>query len=143
VSRCTISRNSLTAAIPDPGDSVGERWDPSAPAGAVELVALTVGARKDLSRYGRWPLDACHCRVNGPCAIDGQSRDQAQWRLGVSRSRVALAWLLSQPGITAPIIGSAKPGHLAEAVAALSVTLNATDRAELEAPYVPHAASFY
>jgi aryl-alcohol dehydrogenase-like predicted oxidoreductase len=64
-------------------------------------------------------------------------------RLGISRSQVALAWLLSQPGITAPIIGSAKSGHLTDAVAALSVTLNAADRAELEAPYVPHAASFY
>ena len=64
-------------------------------------------------------------------------------RLGISRSQVALAWLLSQPGITAPIFGSAKPSHLTEAVAALSITLNATDRAELEAPYVPHAASFY
>jgi 1-deoxyxylulose-5-phosphate synthase len=64
-------------------------------------------------------------------------------RLGISRSQVALAWLLSQPGITAPIVGSAKPSYLAEAVAALSVTLDATDRAELEAAYVPHAASFY
>jgi len=64
-------------------------------------------------------------------------------RLGISRSQVALAWLLSRPGITSPVIGSAKTSHLAEAIAALSVTLNATDRAELEAPYVPHAASFY
>lgn len=64
-------------------------------------------------------------------------------RLGISRSQVALAWLLAQPGITSPIIGSAKPSHLAEAIAAVAVTLNATDRAELEAPYVPHVASFY
>ena len=41
-------------------------------------------------------------------------------RLGISRSQVALAWLLSRPGITAPIIGSAKPTHLTDAVAALS-----------------------
>jgi len=64
-------------------------------------------------------------------------------RLALSRSQVALAWLLSQPGITAPIVGSGKSSHLAEAIAALSVTLSATDRAELEAPYVPHAESFY
>jgi 1-deoxyxylulose-5-phosphate synthase len=64
-------------------------------------------------------------------------------RLGISRSQVALAWLLSRPGVTAPIIGSAKPAHLAEAVAATSITLDSADCAELEAPYVPHAGSFY
>jgi aryl-alcohol dehydrogenase-like predicted oxidoreductase len=64
-------------------------------------------------------------------------------RLGISRSQVVLAWLLSRPGVTAPIIGSAKPEHLNDAVAALSVKLTAADCAELEAPYVPHAASFY
>lgn len=64
-------------------------------------------------------------------------------RLGISRSQVALAWLLSRPGITAPIIGSAKPAHLEDAVAALSVSLSAQDCAELEASYIPHATSFY
>jgi aryl-alcohol dehydrogenase-like predicted oxidoreductase len=64
-------------------------------------------------------------------------------RLGITPSRVALAWLLSRPGVTAPIIGSAKAEHLRDAVAALSVRLAAEDCAELEAAYVPHAASFY
>ena len=64
-------------------------------------------------------------------------------RLGISRPQVALAWLLSRPGVTAPIIGSAKPAHLTDAIAALSVRLSPDDCAELEAPYVPHAASFY
>lgn len=64
-------------------------------------------------------------------------------RLGISRSQVALAWLLSRPGVTAPIVGSAKPTHLAEAVAALAIRLSPADCAELESSYVPHAASFY
>ena len=64
-------------------------------------------------------------------------------RLGISRSQVALAWLLSRPGVTAPIVGSAKSAHLADAVAALSVRLSPEDCAELEALYLPHAASFY
>jgi 1-deoxyxylulose-5-phosphate synthase len=64
-------------------------------------------------------------------------------RRGLSRSQVALAWLLSRPGVTAPIIGSAKPNHLSEAVAALSVKLDPSECAELEASYIPHAASFY
>lgn len=54
------------------------------------------------------------------------------------RAQVALAWLLHKPGITAPIVGASKPGHLDDAVAALSVTLSADEIAALEAPYVPH-----
>jgi 1-deoxyxylulose-5-phosphate synthase len=57
---------------------------------------------------------------------------------GVSAAQVALAWLLGQPGITAPIIGATKRHHLEEAVSALDVTLTPVDCARLEAPYVPH-----
>jgi aryl-alcohol dehydrogenase-like predicted oxidoreductase len=57
---------------------------------------------------------------------------------GVPRAQVALAWLLQQPGITAPIIGASRPGHLDDAVAALALHLAADEIAELERPYVPH-----
>jgi aryl-alcohol dehydrogenase-like predicted oxidoreductase len=57
---------------------------------------------------------------------------------GVPRAQVALAWLLQQPGIASPIIGASRPGHLGDAVAALSVKLTADECAVLEAPYVPH-----
>jgi aryl-alcohol dehydrogenase-like predicted oxidoreductase len=57
---------------------------------------------------------------------------------GVSRAQLALAWLLGTPGVTAPIIGASKPQHLLDAVAALSVSLSAEERAALEAPYQPH-----
>jgi aryl-alcohol dehydrogenase-like predicted oxidoreductase len=57
---------------------------------------------------------------------------------GVPRAQVALAWLLHKPVITAPIVGASKPGHLEDAVAALSVKLSAEEVAALEAPYVPH-----
>jgi aryl-alcohol dehydrogenase-like predicted oxidoreductase len=57
---------------------------------------------------------------------------------GVPRAQVALAWLLSKPVITAPIIGASKPGHLEDAVAALSLKLSPEEVAALEAPYVPH-----
>ncbi len=60
-------------------------------------------------------------------------------RRGVPRAQVALAWLLAQPGITAPIIGATKLGQLDDAVAALSLALSKEEIAELEAPYVPHA----
>jgi aryl-alcohol dehydrogenase-like predicted oxidoreductase len=58
---------------------------------------------------------------------------------GIPRAQVALAWVLQKPGITAPIIGASKMGHLDDAVAALSVKLTAEEIAELEGAYVPHA----
>jgi aryl-alcohol dehydrogenase-like predicted oxidoreductase len=60
---------------------------------------------------------------------------------GTGRAQVALAWMLTKPAITAPIVGATKPQHLADAIAALTVTLTAEDIAALEAPYVPHAIS--
>ena len=59
-------------------------------------------------------------------------------RRGVPRAQVALAWLLAQPGITAPIVGATKLSQLDDAVAALSLALSKEEMAELEAPYVPH-----
>ncbi|GBQ28045.1 aldo/keto reductase [Gluconacetobacter azotocaptans] len=57
---------------------------------------------------------------------------------GVPRAQVAMAWLLQQPGVTAPIVGASKPGHLDDAQAALSLTLDDAEIAALEAPYIPH-----
>jgi len=57
---------------------------------------------------------------------------------GIPRAQVALAWLLSRPAVTAPIVGASKPHHLEDAVAALSVNLALDEIAALEEPYVPH-----
>jgi len=57
---------------------------------------------------------------------------------GVSRAQVALAWMLSKPVITAPIIGASKPGHLEDAVAAISLDLSKEELDALETPYHPH-----
>jgi aryl-alcohol dehydrogenase (NADP+) len=51
---------------------------------------------------------------------------------------VALAWMLAKPGITAPIIGTSKPHHLADAVGALSLKLSEEEIKRLEEPYKPH-----
>jgi 1-deoxyxylulose-5-phosphate synthase len=58
---------------------------------------------------------------------------------GVPRAQVALAWLLTKPVVTAPIIGASKPHHLDDAVAALSLELTPDEIAALEEPYVPHS----
>jgi 1-deoxyxylulose-5-phosphate synthase len=60
---------------------------------------------------------------------------------GVPRAQVALAWVLSKPAVTAPIVGASKPGHLEDAVAALSLKLTAEEVTALEEPYVPHPVS--
>jgi aryl-alcohol dehydrogenase-like predicted oxidoreductase len=57
---------------------------------------------------------------------------------GVPRAQVALAWLLQQPAVTAPIVGASKMSHLDDAVAALSLSLTDEDTEQLEEPYVPH-----
>ncbi len=57
---------------------------------------------------------------------------------GVSDAQVALAWMLGKPAITAPIIGASKPGHLEDAVAALSVKLTSEEITRLEELYQPH-----
>jgi 1-deoxyxylulose-5-phosphate synthase len=57
---------------------------------------------------------------------------------GVPRAQLALAWLLSKPGITSPIVGATKPHHLEDAVAALSIKLTPEEIASLEEPYIPH-----
>ncbi|WNV08774.1 aldo/keto reductase [Tardiphaga sp. 709] len=60
---------------------------------------------------------------------------------GVPQAQVAMAWLLQKKGITSPIIGASKPGHLTDAVAALSLKLTSEEIAALEAPYVPHGVA--
>jgi 1-deoxyxylulose-5-phosphate synthase len=57
---------------------------------------------------------------------------------GVPRAQVALAWLLHQPAVTAPIVGVTKPHYLDDAVAAVELKLSEEELARLEADYVPH-----
>ncbi|PRX10713.1 UNVERIFIED_ORG: aryl-alcohol dehydrogenase-like predicted oxidoreductase [Martelella mediterranea] len=57
---------------------------------------------------------------------------------GVPMARVALAWVLSKPVVSAPIIGASKPHHLDDAQAALALELTDAEIEKLEAPYIPH-----
>ena len=58
---------------------------------------------------------------------------------GVPRARVALAWVLARPEVSAPIVGASKAAHLDDAIAALELGLTEGEIARLEASYVPHA----
>ncbi|MDH6213843.1 aldo/keto reductase [Streptomyces pseudovenezuelae] len=57
---------------------------------------------------------------------------------GVPRAQVALAWLLRQNTVAAPIVGAAKPQHIEDAVAAVELELSDKELEELEQPYAPH-----
>ena len=58
---------------------------------------------------------------------------------GVSNAQIALAWVLAQPGITAPIIGASKMEQLEDLVKALDVKLTPEEIKALSDPYQPHA----
>jgi aryl-alcohol dehydrogenase-like predicted oxidoreductase len=60
---------------------------------------------------------------------------------GVPAAQVALAWLLHQPAVTAPIVGATKLEHLEDAIAAEMLSLAESEVERLEEPYVPHAIS--
>jgi aryl-alcohol dehydrogenase-like predicted oxidoreductase len=57
---------------------------------------------------------------------------------GVPPAQLALAWLLHKPGVTAPIVGATKLGHLEDALAAAELDVDDEDMTRLEEPYVPH-----
>ena len=73
----------------------------------------------------------------GDDAVIAAVRRVAESR-GLPMAQVALAWLLQQPGVTAPIIGATKLPQLDDAIAAIDVVLSAEECALLEQPYAAH-----
>ncbi len=63
--------------------------------------------------------------------------DVAQQR-GVAPAQVALAWVLTNPAVTSPIVGATKPQHLADAIAAVDLRLDVSEIERLEKDYRPH-----
>ena len=59
---------------------------------------------------------------------------------GVSMAQIALAWVLRNPTVSAPIVGATKPHHLPDAVKALEVELTDAEVEALESPYRPQDA---
>ncbi len=56
----------------------------------------------------------------------------------IKPAQIALAWLLHQPAVTAPIIGASKMSHLDDAIGALDIKLDADEVRYLEELYIPH-----
>ena len=71
-------------------------------------------------------------------AVERIARDR-----GVSMAQIAMAWVLKNPVVDAPIIGATKPHHLADAVAALDIALTDDEIAALEEPYTPRLPTYF
>lgn len=113
----------------------------------VGMIAFSPLARGRLSRP--WEESSLRSETDNVTARFYGHADEADRRVvdvvakiaaakGVSRSVVAMAWLNSKAGVTAPIVGATKLSHLKDAAASLAVKLTADEIGELEAPYVPH-----
>jgi aryl-alcohol dehydrogenase-like predicted oxidoreductase len=111
-----LARGFLAGTRPSPGENVTLRAETD-----TVLDGLGVGTKADY---------AVKARV-----------DKVAARLGAKPATVALAWVLSKPVVTAPIIGASKPHHIADAIAALELKLDARTIAYLEEPYRPKEPS--
>jgi len=67
-----------------------------------------------------------------------QRVEETARRRGLSPARIALAWLLSRPGLSAPIVGATRMEHLEDAAASVDVSLSEEESRFLEEPYRPH-----
>jgi aryl-alcohol dehydrogenase-like predicted oxidoreductase len=95
--------------------------------------------REGERRTTRAETDGFQDVLYGPADFDVVDRlDEVAGEKGLPPAQVALAWLLHKPGVTAPIVGATKLGHLEDALAAAELTLTAEEIARLEEPYVPH-----
>ncbi|WP_158845822.1 aldo/keto reductase [Saccharothrix deserti] len=91
-------------------------------------------ARQETDSFGRTLYQPDDKRIVDAVATVAGER-------GVPRAQVALAWVASRPGVTAPIVGTTKPHHLDDAVAALELELTADEVRRLEEPYTARPIS--
>ena len=105
----------------------------------VSRISLGCMSFGDTSRgFNEWALD--DDAANQPIAEAVQRVAEVR---GVPMAQVALAWVLRNPVVAAPIVGATKAHHLADAVAALDVTLTDEEVGTLEAPYTPRLPTGY
>jgi 1-deoxyxylulose-5-phosphate synthase len=78
-------------------------------------------------------------RYNSPGDFDVADRlAEVAAACGAPPAQVALAWLLSRPGVTAPIVGATRLGHISDALAAVQLRLGEEEVRRLEELYLPH-----
>ncbi|HLN70504.1 MAG TPA: aldo/keto reductase [Streptosporangiaceae bacterium] len=89
------------------------------------------------TRAGDDPLSDERYRSPGDFDVVDRLAEVASAR-GAPPAQVALAWLLSRPAVTAPIVGATRLGHIGDALAAVDLTLTDEETRRLEEPYLPH-----
>ena len=117
----------------------GGRADPLEPAGP-RFPGRQPEPREDRGETSRAKTDDFAHKLyydEGDFAVVDRVGEIAAKR-GVSNARVALAWLLHQPGVTAPIVGASKSHHLEDAIAAPDLKLDEAELKALAEPYRPH-----
>ena len=105
-----------------------------------DLDAIGLLGRDVIPALGLWDEETVRTETDqfGKCLYREEDR-QIVDQLGTSRAQVALAWLLRNPPVTAPIVGATKPEHLADAIAAVDLELDDVSVEALEGFDVPHA----
>jgi 1-deoxyxylulose-5-phosphate synthase len=94
---------------------------------------VTGRSQTDAAQAERYLDPALREVVDAVAAVAGQR--------GVPSAQVAMAWLLSRPGVVSPVVGATKAQHLADAVAALALRLSDEEVTRLQAHYRPQAIS--
>jgi aryl-alcohol dehydrogenase-like predicted oxidoreductase len=99
-------------------------------------VLARAGASQSTTRAGSDArIDALYDPENDRLILDRLA--ELARELELPAAQIALAWVLQQPAVTAPIVGATKPGHVDDALAAVSVSLSDKDLASLAEPYRP------
>jgi len=65
--------------------------------------------------------------------------EEVSKKSGVSMAQVSMAWVMSKPGVTAPIVGTTKMDNLKDIIGSLDVKLTEEEIKYLEEPYIPQA----
>ncbi|MET3808009.1 aryl-alcohol dehydrogenase (NADP+) [Nakamurella sp. UYEF19] len=93
----------------------------------------TTTSRSETDNFGKTLYDTA---ASDRIVVDRVAEIAAE--RGLSRAQIALAWVLANPVISAPIVGATKMQHLEDAIAAVDVTLSDDEIRRLEEPYTPH-----
>ncbi len=94
----------------------------------------TITSRVKVDEVSKWVWDGTN---NLDKVVVDNVEKMARTR-GISMAQMSLAWMLSKPHITSPIVGTTAVTHVEEAVAALDIQLSSEELQALEKPYVPH-----
>lgn len=108
-------------------------WSPLA-GGRLSHAWGTVTPRVAIDEVSKWVWDG----TNDLDKIVIDNLEKLAGARGISMAQMALAWMLSKPYVTAPIVGTTAVRHVEEAVAALDIALSAEEIEALERPYVTH-----